>query len=372
MKTPPPATSIRRALQACVAAAFLAAGPASAAPRVLGHPDCEKCHKPAIKQWSQTEPAALGGKAHFNTHKQLSGGNASKYADAIGLANPADPKGSCVACHGTVVRGRLRSGVSCETCHGAASDYLAPHEKEPWRESYKKAVGLGMTDLHDKTAAIAKLCVDCHVTPDARLAGAGHPNGSAFDAGASLRKIVHWTAAFTPNQQVHASYDFGQVSGAGRPLVARRLAGGGGGGGGTRTTAAPAPVAVVAAATWDWDAPVAALPADYPSEEARPAPPPPAAPSISEDLPLSFDNLPATEPAVEEEASGPAPAAARLAELRGRAASLLAELLATGKRAPNLEAPPAPAEFTGPDGELLHIQDVVLYLALETLRSRQP
>lgn len=376
MMTSRPTGSIRTVLL-LAAAAGLAGAAADAAPRVLGHRDCEKCHKPALQQWSQTEPASVGAKAHFNTHKQLSGADAKKFAAAVGVADPTAANSSCAGCHATVIRGRVRAGVSCETCHGPASDYLDPHEKEPWRESYKKSIPLGLRDLHDKPSAIAQMCVNCHVTPDARLKAAGHPDGAEFDPGASLKKIVHWTAAFTPNKQVHATYDFGQVTSAGRPMVAKRLAGGGGGGGGggTRTAAAPRPVAVAAAAPWDWDQPVATLPEDYPSEEDRPAPAPPpvAAPSITEDLPLAFDDLPATGPAAEEEEpSGPPPAAAQLAELRGRAATLLAELLASGSAAPRLEAPTPPAEFAGPDGELLHLQDVVLYLALETLRSREP
>jgi len=373
MKTLRSTDRTRLAVELCATAFLLSALPAAAAPRVLGSQDCEKCHKPAIAKWSKEEPGKLGAKAHFNTHKQLASPEAKKYAAAIGLGNPSDPKGSCVGCHATMVRGRVRSGVSCETCHGAASDYLEVHDKEPWRESYKKALPKGMHDLHEKTAAIAKTCVDCHVTPDQRLAAAGHPNGASFDAGASLQKIVHWTAAFTPNQQVHATYDFGQVSGAGKPLVAARLKGGGGGGarvvdtGGGGSSPAPAPVESV---PWDWDAPVAELPADYPSEENQPPPPPPPPPSITEDLPLSYDSLPATESAAPEEPAGPPPPAAQLAELRGQAATVLEELLAKEVHAQRLEAPPKPGEFKGPDGELLHIQDVILYLAMETLRDR--
>ncbi len=70
----------------------------------------------------------------------------------------------------------------------------------------------------------------------------------------------------------------------------------------------------------------------------------------------------------------PAPAetsrsrAAEVAELRGKGAALLERLLRAGGRTPGLQAPARPLEFAGPDGELLHLQDEALVLALEALR----
>jgi hypothetical protein len=70
----------------------------------------------------------------------------------------------------------------------------------------------------------------------------------------------------------------------------------------------------------------------------------------------------------------PAPAetsrsrAAEVAELRGKGAALLERLLRAGGRTPGLQAPAPPLEFAGPDGELLHLQDEALVLALEALR----
>jgi hypothetical protein len=351
---------------ACLLAA-LAATPAQGQSGVLGHRDCEKCHRPAIRKWSQDEPRELGGDAHFNTAQQLQDPKAQGYAAAIGLGNPADPAGRCAECHATVVRGRVRSGVSCESCHGPARRYVDVHDKQPYAESYRKSLPLGLADLHQKPAAIARKCVSCHVTPEPALAAAGHPRGDDFDAGRSLQKIVHWTAAFTPDGSTHASYDYAQISAAGRQAVSQV----GSGRAAPQSTApvtasAPAPAPV----PWDWDQPVPELPADYPSEDARrdePAPAAVAPASIVEDLPVARDDLPPTRP--DPEPAPALPATAKLAELRGRAAVLLADQLRAGRRAPDLPQPEPPAEYQGPDGELLHIQDVVLYLVLETLRK---
>jgi hypothetical protein len=440
----------RAAVAAAALFASLASTEAAAQSKVTGFADCQKCHKQAINKWKTEEPAQLGGKAHFNTLKQLSDPKAATYAAAIGLASATAPTGRCVECHATVVRGTPRTGVSCETCHGPASAWIAVHDKEPFAESYKKSLPLGLRDLHLKPAAIAAMCVDCHVTPEKVLAAAGHPNGAKFDAGESLKKLVHWTSAFTGDGSEHAKYDYAQVSASSRPLVAKRLAAAGSAA--TAKAAPPAAAKPAAAAStpagtapapatppsapasaparaprasppsraaapaasasppppWDWDQPVAPLPDDYPSDpepEAEPAPaavapvaqpvpaapnvppapapPPPAIPrkprpapaSIAEDQPLPPDAgaalAPPPPPPQAEPAARPRNKAAEAAELRSKGADLLVRLLANGRRAPSLAAPAKPAEYKGPDSELLHLQDVVLYLALETLRRQE-
>jgi hypothetical protein len=379
----------RRSLRRAFGLALLGAAlgpPAAAQPRVVGFQDCEKCHKAAVRKWRVEEPAQQGAKAHANTHKQLSDAKAGRFAAALGQADPLDPKGRCAACHATVVRGSVRTGVSCESCHGPASQWNPIHDDEPLAESYKKSLGLGLRDLHAKPAAIAALCVSCHVTPERELAAAGHPNGASFDAGASLRKLVHWTGAFTPDQKDHASYDFAQVTAAGRPLVAKALASApparpAGGGtaparpGGGIAAGSPAPVAPAPAgpSAFDWDQPLPSLPDDYPSDDARPAPAPRPArrPSLVEDRPAL--TLPAVrlpeDPGAVLATPRPPSATSEAAQLRGQGLELLAKLLASGKRTPDLDAPRPPREFKGPDSELLNLQDIAFYLALETLRQ---
>jgi hypothetical protein len=311
-----------------LAGLLLSAAPAGAQFTTTGPSKCVACHDHSRQatKWQKEEPAAFGAKAHYNTRKQLDGAKAGTYAKAIGLADPYDLKGSCVKCHATVFRGDANAGVSCESCHGPASGYLDVHQI---KGSHAKSVAAGLKDLREKPAAIARVCVDCHVTPDRRLAAAGHPSGSAFDAGASLQKVVHWTVA----------YNYAQVSAAGKAAMGGRVAAPAAAppappaapsrGPAPVTTAArppaaaasaPAPSAVAAApagapaaappaaappaapavapAPWDWDQPIRPLPKEYvPEPVAEPAPEPvPEAPPAAAPVPPPVRPAPAPVP----------------------------------------------------------------------------
>ena len=344
----------RRWRHFALALVLLAAASRGGSQTYLGPSKCVQCHdhdRQAAK-WQREEPLALKGKAHFATLKQLDGTKAGGFARALGV-DPFDLKGACVKCHATVFRGDANAGVSCESCHGPASGWNELHQQ---KGSYAKAVATGMLDLRDKPAAIARVCVECHVVSDRRLAAAGHPTGEAFDAGVSLQKLVHW----------NRGYDFAQVSAAGRSAGAGR---------------APAPVAAAraaaAAAPWDWSQPVRALPQDYvPDPVAAPGTAAPARParvattvplSLAEDVPVPR-TLSTPSPTASPASPRLRPRSAEIAELRGRAAVLLERLLRAGARSPGAAAPARPLEFAGPDGELLRLQDEALALALEALR----
>jgi Cytochrome c7 and related cytochrome c len=393
-----------------VAGALLAffASPAHAQ-TVIGPTKCTSCHdhdRQATK-WQKEEPVQYKDKAHYNTRKQLEAPKSAGYAKAIGLADPYDVKGSCVTCHATVFRGDANAGVSCESCHGPASNYLDPHQV---KGSYAKAVSLGLRDLRTKPPAIAKACVTCHLTTDKRLVAAGHPSGAEFDVGAGLKKIVHWAT----------TYDFAAVTAAGKAAMGPAAAAAAG----TRTAALPPPPAAgapalpavapavkagpraaaptgAAAAPWDWNAPIRALPQDYVPEAAPAEPPPPpvagaataagsqapaparparpaptravAAPSLAEDLPVApaivaTDSAALAPPPPAAVATGPRSATARVAEARGGTAAVLARVLRAGAKVPALPPASPPREFKGPDGELLRLQDEAIALALEALR----
>lgn len=72
---------------------------------------------------------------------------------------------------------RRQDGVGCESCHGAAQDWLTPHYRPAWQQADKKSHGMADTKSLPGRASI---CVRCHVgTPDANvdhdMIAAGHP-----------------------------------------------------------------------------------------------------------------------------------------------------------------------------------------------------
>ena len=157
-------------------AAAASTQPLLAAPKVLGPNKCTSCHDhDKQKAWADKDK-------HAKALDQLEDKKSAGYAKAIGLADPYDLKGSCVSCHATVFNGDANAGVSCETCHGAGSDYVEPHQQ---KGSYQKAVSLGMIDTRGNLPVWAKMCVDCHILKDAKLLAAGHKSGADFDVGAS-------------------------------------------------------------------------------------------------------------------------------------------------------------------------------------------
>jgi hypothetical protein len=116
----------------------------------------------------------------------------------------------CLHCHvqpGVDARPRsprfnLADGVGCESCHGAAEKWLAPHRG--WKslstdDRQAAFASHGMTWLRDPLTR-ARVCADCHVgTPAARvdhdLIAAGHPR-LAFELGAYLAHLPrHWDGA---------------------------------------------------------------------------------------------------------------------------------------------------------------------------------
>jgi hypothetical protein len=121
-------------------------------------------------------------------------------ARLYGLSSSALTRGNqvCMDCHGSVVSGQeareVQDGVGCESCHGAAADWLEPHKDETPgnpRPGYAKALRLGKNDLQN-LAVQAKVCTDCHYITEPRLVSAGHPTGQGFDYAAGLAKVKHW------------------------------------------------------------------------------------------------------------------------------------------------------------------------------------
>jgi Cytochrome c554 and c-prime len=90
----------------------------------------------------------------------------------------------CLTCHALSVPARLQrgpleleDGISCESCHGAASGWFEGHRSESW--THQQSVAAGMIDLRDVQVR-ANVCLSCHLGGPGRsvnhdLIAAGHP-----------------------------------------------------------------------------------------------------------------------------------------------------------------------------------------------------
>lgn len=91
----------------------------------------------------------------------------------------------CTGCHSLDVPDdqKARSfdsndGVSCENCHGPASNWLGPHTEKDG--NYQKSLALGMYDTRDLIKRNER-CLSCHLgdntkTVDHEMIAAGHPD----------------------------------------------------------------------------------------------------------------------------------------------------------------------------------------------------
>jgi Cytochrome c554 and c-prime len=172
------------------------APPAPDPARIVGSDQCAKCHQPEVQQWMRTP--------HFATFDTLHRTpEAKQIADRLGLRS-IKRSNVCTQCHYTEQRhdGRVRvvAGVSCESCHGGAADWLALHadyggagvtkEQESADHRAKRladSVAHGMNNPHN-LYLIAKQCFNCHTVPNERLVNVG-----GHIAGSQEFELVAWS-----------------------------------------------------------------------------------------------------------------------------------------------------------------------------------
>src|SRR5512140_557847 len=97
----------------------------------------------------------------------------------------ADTSAKCLACHALSVPEAERArtfdstdGVSCESCHGPASNWLGSHTTKGW--THERSVAAGMRDLRDPVHR-AENCLTWHLgtaakAGDHEMIAAGHPD----------------------------------------------------------------------------------------------------------------------------------------------------------------------------------------------------
>jgi hypothetical protein len=173
------------------------AGPAVPdAAKIVGSDQCSKCHQAEVQQWMKTP--------HFATFDSLHRlPRAKEIADRLGERS-IKRSAVCTQCHYTEQSqgGRLRvvAGVSCESCHGAAADWIAMHNDyggegiskeqetpEHRAQRTEQSIARGMNNPHN-IYLIARQCYDCHTVPNERLVNVG-----GHFAGSQDFELVAWS-----------------------------------------------------------------------------------------------------------------------------------------------------------------------------------
>lgn len=163
--------------------------------KVLGADSCTKCHANEVEAWKQTPHYATFDALHRTPE-------AKQIADKLGLPS-VKRNDECIKCHFShqLVDGRVRivGGVTCESCHGAARDWIETHadygpgvtretESPEGREArFERAIAAGMnnpTNLY----LVARQCLACHSAPNERLVNVGGHNAGSRDF-----ELVAWS-----------------------------------------------------------------------------------------------------------------------------------------------------------------------------------
>lgn len=179
------------------AAPSVAAQPPQCDPtKIMSAAACAKCHSAEVGVWQQTPHAQTFETLHRNPQAQQI---------ALRLGQSSIKRNDiCLDCHYTSQTERdlprIVAGVSCESCHGAARDWITVHsdyggptasrqsESEQHRiQRIAQSVALGMRNPSN-VYSMARSCLQCHTVPNEQLVNVG---GHA--AGSSDFEMVSWS-----------------------------------------------------------------------------------------------------------------------------------------------------------------------------------
>ena len=179
------------------------------ASKIVGSDTCTKCHGQEVAAWKQTP--------HFHTFKELHRRpEAKQIAKKMGIRSIK--RGDlCTKCHYTMqaVDGREKAvaGVSCESCHGAARDWIAIHndyggaavtkESESAEHAQQRVANSIRNGMQNPANVylIARSCYNCHTVPNEKLVNVG---GHA--AGSDGFELVAWSQGMIRHNFLSADY----------------------------------------------------------------------------------------------------------------------------------------------------------------------
>jgi hypothetical protein len=172
------------------------------APKFLGADSCASsgCHGGGGSHQNQFLVWSLRDVHHERPVATLTTARSRQIAAALKIKD-ATSASECVSCHAPLrevpqdLRGplfRVGEGVSCESCHGPAENWLLSHTRTDY--THADRVNAGMRDLKDLYVR-ANGCVSCHQTVALPLLGAGHPELIFELDGQSVAQPKHWREA---------------------------------------------------------------------------------------------------------------------------------------------------------------------------------
>jgi Cytochrome c554 and c-prime len=138
----------------------------------------------------------------FHSHRPaatLATARSKQIASVLDIKDPtADVR--CTTCHAPLhevsetLRGenfKVSEGVSCESCHGAAENWIRAHTRKDFTSADRLAAGLrDLPNLYVR----ANTCVACHQNVDNDILKAGHPELIFELDGQSVAEPKHWSA----------------------------------------------------------------------------------------------------------------------------------------------------------------------------------
>ncbi len=186
---------------------------------VVGYESCEKCHAAEVSVWKQTP--------HHETFMTLHRRpEAKQIANAMGISSFKEDS-ECIKCHYTMKSHGddldAISGVSCESCHGAAKDWLTVHNDYGGENVTRltESADHKMQRLRDSIAGgmrnpvnvylVARSCYRCHTVPSERLVNVGGHNEGSLDF-----EIVSWSQGSVRHNFVRSDGKHNAASDRGR------------------------------------------------------------------------------------------------------------------------------------------------------------
>ncbi|QDU80574.1 Cytochrome c-554 precursor [Polystyrenella longa] len=164
--------------------------------KVVGHEECARCHLAEVATWKQTPHSLTFEELHRKPEAQ-------QIAERMGERSIKRGK-LCIQCHYTEQQSGSRtkavSGISCESCHGPAQDWISLHNdfggagasRESETEAHQKerldtCLRLGMRNP-ENLYLVARSCFNCHTVPQEKLVNVG-----GHKAGSSDFELVAWS-----------------------------------------------------------------------------------------------------------------------------------------------------------------------------------